>query len=244
MRKLSVLLSAIMVSSTAYAGANAHWSYSGQEGPAHWGDLDPDYSVCASGKNQSPINLTDFVEAELKPIQFSYRAGGNEVVNNGHAVQVNYAPGSKILFNGHEFELKQFHFHSPSENRIDGKSYPMEAHFVHADKDGNLAVVAVLLKEGAANKELAKAWAHMPEQAGHEVQLSSNVSAENILPVSRDYYRYNGSLTTPPCSEGVVWLVMKDAVSISKAQIEKFKHVMHHPDNRPLQAVNARPVLK
>ena len=120
----------------------------------------------------------------------------------------------------------------------------MEAHFVHADKDGNLAVVAVFLKEGAANKELAKAWAHMPEQAGHQVQLSSNVSAENILPVSRDYYRYNGSLTTPPCSEGVVWLVMKDAVSVSKAQIEKFKHVMHHPDNRPLQAVNARTVLK
>ena len=157
---------------------------------------------------------------------------------------MNYAPGSKISVDGHEFELKQYHFHAPSENHINGKSYPMEAHLVHADENGNLAVIAVMFVDGGANEVIAKAWSHMPSKAGATRSLSSDVSAEGILPANRDYYRFNGSLTTPPCSEGVWWLVMKKPVAVSKAQIEKFSQVMGHPNNRPIQPLNARPVLK
>ncbi len=157
---------------------------------------------------------------------------------------MNYAPGSKISVYGHEFELKQYHFHAPSENHINGKSYPMEAHLVHSDKDGNLAVIAVMFVEGKANESLAQAWTHMAEKAGDKHSLSSSVAVEGILPSNRDYYRYSGSLTTPPCSEGVWWIVMKEPVTASKAQIEKFIHAITHPNNRPVQAVNARTVLQ
>jgi carbonic anhydrase len=194
--------------------------------------------------NQSPINLTNYIEADLPAIKFDYKAGGNEVVNNGHTIQVNYASGSTITVDGQEFELKQFHFHTPSENNIDGKSYPLEAHLVHADKDKNLAVIGVMFEKGEENSALAQAWKKMPEKGGEKESLSENVAAEGILPTDRDYYRFNGSLTTPPCSEGVRWLVMKNPITVSEEQIEKFAHVMHHPNNRPIQKVNARPVLK
>jgi carbonic anhydrase len=131
----------------------------------------------------------------------------------------------------------------PSENLIQGKSFPMEGHLVHADKDGHLAVVAVMVGEGEASKALETAWAQMPEQ-GEKRALSSNISPLEILPEDRDYYRFNGSLTTPPCSEGVRWLVMKQPTSASKEQITKFLQVVRHHNNRPVQAVNARPVLE
>jgi carbonic anhydrase len=188
--------------------------------------------------------LTGFIESDLKPIGIHYQVGGNEILNNGHTVQVNYVSGSKISVEGHDFELKQYHFHAPSENHINGKSFPIEAHLVHSDKGGNFAVIAVMFVEGKMNESLAQAWAHIPENAGDKHSLSSSVAAEGILPSTRDCYRYNGSLTTPPCSEGVRWLVMKQPVAVSKAQIEKFTHVMRHPNNRPLQAINARPVLE
>ena len=137
---LSWIIVVLCMTSIVLAGEKAHWGYSGHEGPEHWGKLDPKYSFCSEGKNQSPVNLTGMVESDLPPITINYESGGNEILNNGHAIQVNYNPGSNININGNEFELKQFHFHSPSENSIEGHSYPMEAHFVHADKEGNLAV--------------------------------------------------------------------------------------------------------
>lgn len=244
MKKLLIAAIVLVISSAAYAGQETHWSYSGEEGPEHWGELDHAYSACAEGKNQSPINLTGFIESDLKPIGIHYEAGGKEIINNGHTVQVNFTPGSKISVDGHGFELKQYHFHAPSENHINGKSYPMEAHLVHADVNGNLAVIAVMFVEGKANQSITKAWSHMPGKAGGKRSLSAGVSAEGILPSNRDCYRFNGSLTTPPCSEGVWWLVMKEPVTASKDQIEKFVQVLHHPNNRPIQPVNARPVLK
>ena len=222
---------------------NTHWGYSGHEGPNNWATLSSGYFAC-SGNNQSPINLSDFIEADLPPIQFDYNAGGYEILNNGHTVQVNYEKGSSIKVDGTEFDLLQFHFHAPSENHINGRSYPMEAHLVHADKNGNLAVVAVMFKQGAANVGLAKAWSNMPKKAGDKHKLPQTVNVSSILPKNRDYYRFNGSLTTPPCSEGVRWLVMKNAVTASKQQIEAFSHVLHEPNNRPIQAVNARAILK
>ena len=244
MKKLMIVTIVLMVSSAAYAGQGTHWDYSGAEGPEHWGELNPEYTLCSEGKNQSPINLTSFIESDLKPINIHYQVSGNDILNNGHTVQVNFAPGSKISIDGHEFELKQYHFHAPGENLINGKLYPMEAHLVHSDSNGHLAVIAVMFVEGKANESIAKAWAHMPEKAGDKHRLFPSVSAEGILPVNRDYYRYNGSLTTPPCSEGVRWFVMKNPVTASKSQIKKFAHVMYHPNNRPIQPVNARPVLK
>jgi carbonic anhydrase len=248
MKKRRIVLSLIIVglcmASIVIAGEKVHWGYSGHEGPGHWGELDPKYSACSEGKNQSPVNLTGMIESDLPAIAISYQPGGNEVLNNGHTIQVNYKPGSTISVNGHEFELKQLHFHSPSENTIEGKSYPMEAHFVHADKEGNLAVIALMFKTGEQNAELEKAWAHMPEKSGEKYELPKSVDANMLLPNDRDYYRFNGSLTTPPCSEGVWWLVMKSVSTASKEQIDAFSHTMHHPNNRPVQPANARAILK
>jgi carbonic anhydrase len=240
--RLAFVAGVLLASGSVYA-SGTHWGYSGAEGPEHWAKLSPEFSAC-SGKNQSPIDLSGFVEAYLDPIRFAYQAGGAEILNNGHTVQVNYAPGSTIELNGHTFELKQFHFHTPSENHVNGKSFPMEAHLVHADADGNYAVVAVVFEEGAPNEALESAWARMPEKVGDKNPISDPVSADLLLPQGHQYYRFNGSLTTPPCTEGVWWLVLKDPVSASKEQIERFSQVMGHPNNRPIQPVNARPVLE
>lgn len=240
---LSLSLSLLMVSFASNAESLKHWGYSGDAGPQNWATLSPEYGDC-SGKNQSPINLTGFIEAHLQPIEFAYDSVGADIVNNGHTIQVNYAPGSSINLDGTQFALKQLHFHAPSENLINGKSYPMEVHLVHADKDGNLSVVAVMFTEGEENKELAKFWAHMPQEAGEKQQLSSAVLASGLFPTDRDYYRFNGSLTTPPCSEGVRWLVMKNSITVSKEQIEAFTQAIHYANNRPIQPVNARPVLQ
>jgi len=246
MKKVIVLISAIVLvaSGLAFAGGKAHWTYSGHEGPENWGSLDESYHMCGEGRNQSPIDLQGFVEADLAPITFDYESGATEILNNGHTVQVNYAPGSTITVDGHTFELKQFHFHAPSENLIEGKSFAMEGHLVHADKDGNLAVVAVMLDEGSTNALLATLWESMPEKAETKNALKGDLNAESLLPANRDYFRFNGSLTTPPCTEGVEWLVMKNAVTASDKQVKEFEHVMHHPNNRPVQSANARPVLK
>lgn len=228
----------------AHANGPAHWGYTGEGAPEHWGQLSPDYAICGSGKNQSPIDLDNFVEAELADISFAYSAGGQELINNGHTIQVNFAPGSSVSLDGQNFALKQYHFHSPSENTIQGQSFPLEVHLVHADAAGNLAVIAVMFSEGDENPALSQAWSLMPSQAGDKVALTTPVSAAEILPQDHSYYRFNGSLTTPPCSEGVRWLVMKTPVSVSAEQVKKFAELMQHPNNRPVQPVNARPVLQ
>lgn len=242
MKKTLVTIS-ILAGLSGCATHSSHWGYSGHEGAENWATLSTDNFAC-SGKNQSPINLSGFIEADLAPIIFNYEHGGYEILNNGHTVQINYKKGSSITLDGKTFELLQFHFHAPSENHINGNSYPLEAHLVHADKDGNLAVVAVMFKEGNTNSGLNVAWSMMPEHAGDKHQLSNQLSVNNILPNNREYYRFNGSLTTPPCSEGVRWLVMKNPITASKQQIKAFSSVLHEPNNRPLQAVNARPILK
>ncbi len=245
MKKILSVFVLASLSSVAFASGGAHWGYTGDEAPDNWGALSPDYHICGEGKNQSPIDIKGQIEAELSPIEFKYSGNATEVLNNGHTIQANFPAGSSfITVDNVAFELKQIHFHTPSENHVDGKSFPMEAHMVHADKDGNLAVVGFMLEEGAENPALAKLWAQMPENAGDKVALTGKVSGNDFLPKNRDYYRFNGSLTTPPCSEGVRWLVMKTPVQVSKEQVEAFAHVMHHPNNRPVQQVNARPVLK
>lgn len=243
MKKLIFGASALLASQFAFA-SQTHWEYDGETGPQHWGTLHKDFEICGKGKNQSPINLTGFTQAQLTPLDIKYQSGGYEVINNGHTVQVNYAPGSELVLEGKSYELKQYHFHSPSENQIESKSYPMEMHLVHKAKDGALAVIAVMFEEGKENKALAQAWDKMAKKAGEKNALDKPVAAEGLLPSTREYYQFNGSLTTPPCSEGVHWFVMKNPVSASKAQLETFKQVMHHDNNRPVQAINARSVLQ
>ena len=241
------LISIVSLTASCTCGVDdgkTHWAYSGESGPAHWGELEAKYEMCGKGKNQSPINLTGLVESELTPIAFDYGSKGSEILNNGHTVQVNIEPGSAISVNQHVFELKQFHFHAPSENQIEGKSFPLEGHFVHGDAKGNLAVVAVMYQEGQENAILASLWKQMPTHAGDKISLNKPISAAELLPASRDYYRFNGSLTTPPCSEGVSWLVMKQPVEVSAEQISAFSEVIHHQNNRPIQPTNARAVLK
>ncbi|HDX8346158.1 TPA: carbonic anhydrase [Aeromonas dhakensis] len=240
--KESLLAATLLLCPAAFA-ATPHWEYSGEAGPAKWASLTPEFGQCA-GSNQSPVNLSGLVKAELAPLQFHYLAGGRSVTNNGHTVQVDYAPGSTLELDGMHFTLKQFHFHAPSENLIEGKSYPLEGHLVHANDQGELAVVAVMFEPGSANSALGRAWTSLPAKAGEQHQLKEAVSAEQLLPAKRDYYRFSGSLTTPPCSEGVRWLVMKQPVQVSQAQIDAFKAVMHHPNNRPVQPLHGRLVLQ
>jgi len=221
-----------------------HWGYTGEAGPQHWSKLDQKYAMCGIGRNQSPINLAGFVKADLKPLRLSYKPGAADIVNNGHSVQIAYAPGSSQTVDGRTFELKQFHFHAPSENHINGKSFPLEGHLVHEDKDGNLAVVAVLYREGAANSLLEKLWSAIPGKEGEKAPLPQGLDVARLLPKSRDYYRFNGSLTTPPCSEGVWWLVMKEQPTVSKAQVERLTKALGFANNRPIQPTYARPVLR
>ncbi|MDZ7589351.1 MAG: carbonic anhydrase family protein [Rubrivivax sp.] len=224
-------------------GHGVHWGYSGAVAPDKWTTLKPEFAACA-GRNQSPIDVAGTTEAEMKPVQFGYEAGGAEVLNNGHTIQVNYDAGSGITVDGIRFDLKQFHFHSPSENRINGKSFPLEAHLVHADKDGMLAVVSVMFEEGKANPTIGAAWSKMPKAEGEKNPLPVKAAAAGLLPTDRDYYRYNGSLTTPPCTEGVRWVVMKKPMTVSKEQIQAFQTTLGFANNRPVQPVNARPVLR
>ncbi|HHQ4662867.1 TPA: carbonic anhydrase [Aeromonas veronii] len=241
MRK-SLLACSLLLCPVVFA-ATPHWEYSGEAGPAHWAKLTPEFGQCA-GSNQSPVNLNGLVEAKLAPLVLHYQAGGNTVVNKGHTVQVGYAPGSTLQLDGTTFELKQFHFHAPSENLIEGKSYPLEGHLVHVSDKGEIAVVAVMFEVGKANPALAAVWGELPAKVGETQALKAPLSAEQLLPESRDYYRFSGSLTTPPCSEGVRWLVMKQPVEVSQAQSDAFKAVMHHPNNRPVQPLNGRVVLQ
>jgi len=244
MKKKCLLLTAGFVVAATSALAGAHWGYVGDEGCDHWAELDPAYEMCGKGRNQSPVDLRDFIEAELEPIAFSYTGLVTEVLNNGHTIEGIYTAGSTISLGGKVYELKQFHFHHPSENHIEGKSFPLEAHLVHVAEDGSLAVVAVMFEYGEENGAIRKLWEQMPAEEGRKEAMATQVRAEELLPENRDYYRYQGSLTTPPCTEGVLWLMMKQPMTVSKEEVERFLHVMHHPDNRPVQPLNARAVLK
>jgi len=245
MTRLLQTLIALTLSSSiaAFAAEGAHWSYQGHSGPAHWGELEPEFAMCAQGRNQSPVDLRSTVHAELPALQQSYRLESSEILNNGHTVQVSFAAGSTLSANGRSFELKQVHFHTPSENRVDGKSFAAEAHFVHADADGNLAVVAVLFEEGAESAAIAAIEAAAPSEVGRHEPFHDGAKLAGLLPSKRDYYEFSGSLTTPPCSEGVLWLVLKQPMSLSATQLADLTKAVRGPNNRPVQSLNARLVL-
>ena len=236
----SLLGAAFVVS----AGETSHWSYEGQDGPTHWAELAPDFSACSAGKNQSPVNITGAIDGNLPELSISYQPGGSEVINNGHTIQVNYLPGSFITVDGTDYELRQFHFHSPSENLIESQQYPMEVHFVHTDVNANLAVLAVMFSRGEENPALKTIWQTMSEEVNSAATLMHQVSAGELIPEDRSYFRFNGSLTTPPCSEGVTWIVLQHTDDASDAQLNAFLQTLHHTNNRPVQPLNARVVIR
>ena len=225
-------------------GSPPHWGYEGAEGPMNWGQLSPEYKACSLGVQQSPIDLTAAIPADAGPIDVSYRRVPLKVINNGHTIQVNCDPGSGIMVDGKRFGLLQFHFHHPSEHALDGTRFDMEAHFVHASEDGVLAVLGVFIRQGESHPLLAPIWRAMPEKAGPERTVSSEmISPADLLPADRRYFRYLGSLTTPPCSETVIWSVYRTPVNASGEQIRQFAGLF--PMNaRPLQPLHRRLLLE
>jgi len=250
MKKLSTVLStltalALLTSSALASEGKSAWGYTGHDTPETWGALSPKYHACSDGLNQSPINIThSIVDSHHLPLNLNYKKGSTEVINNGHTIQVNVDAGDTLILDGLTFELKQFHFHSPSENHIEGKAFPLEMHFVHLDKKGDIAVVSVMFEEGKENADLTKIWKVMPKVAGGKSVLKVGDIAANLIPEKQHYYRFNGSLTTPPCTEGVRWVVLEKTLTISKAQIEAFQKVMHHANNRPIQPLDARIIIE
>jgi carbonic anhydrase len=226
----------------AHAGQSllsTHWDYDGAGGPDAWGRLRPEYSTCATGQRQSPIDIRGGIAVDLEPIKFDYRSSGFSVIDNGHTVQVNVEPGNSITITGRRYELVQFHFHRPSEERIDGRQYDMVVHLVHKDVDGRLAVVAVLLDRGSAQAIVQSVWNNLPLEKGDEVHAGTRIDLAQLLPEDRRYYTYMGSLTTPPCSEGVLWMVLKQPVPISAEQLAIFARL--YPMNaRPIQQADGR----
>jgi len=259
-----MIASSVIIYSAATA-ETVHFSYSGDTGPANWSKLSPAFSACQAGKNQSPIDISSAQDLDLPVLELEYPTAAINFVNNGHAVQsnfgagntlandyhedapyrahVNYSEGSSINHLNSEYSLKQFHFHSPSEHTIDGKHMPVEIHFVHADDDGHLAVVAILVDEGAPHPEIAKLWQSLPGEEGESVDLNQQIRASELLPSTLNYFFYQGSLTTPPCSEGVRWMVMQQHITMSAEQIEALKKAIGFNNNRPVQPLNGRLVL-
>ena len=223
----------------APAGHAPHWEYQGVAGPESWGTLQAEFSKCSVGTRQSPIDIRDGVKVQLDAVQFDYKPSSFRVIDNGHTVQVNLAPGNSIEVTGRRYDLLQFHFHRPSEERINGRQFDMVAHLVHKDVDGRLAVVAVLLDRGSAHAVVQSVWNNLPLEKGEEVPARTTLDLNALLPAERSYFTYMGSLTTPPCSEGVLWMVMKNPVPISSEQIGIFARL--YPMNaRPIQQASGR----
>lgn len=247
-RPVSVLGSVMLLVFSQLPAAEhgtSHWTYEGAEGPEHWGTLSEAYRMCSEGSNQSPIDLVADVDASLPELEFEYYSNFVDVINNGHTIQQNIQPGSflKIGKSGEVYQLKQLHFHSPAEHTINGKSFAMEVHFVHMNEQGALAVVGVMIEQGQAQPVLNQLWAFMPEHAGDSIQQPVGIETTDLLPATREYFAYNGSLTTPPCSEGVKWMVLKTPIEASMEQISLFKSRVGEANNRPVQPHNARLIL-
>lgn len=225
------------------------WSYKGETGPHHWGELDATNKSCADGREQSPINLefSQLIadEKNIRNIQIQYEPTPFTIINNGHTVQANAAKDSNhIVIEGNKYQLAQFHFHTPSEHQFNGVNFDMELHFVHKNAKGEIVVLGVMIKEGKENEPLASIWDILPKEKTSEDQLlKGRVDLDAILPQTQTSFHYNGSLTTPPCTEEVKWIIFKQPIEMSKEQIKAFQQIF--PDNhRPVQPLNERTVLE
>jgi len=232
-------------------GHGVHWGYEAGNGPDQWGSMDPAWSLCAEGRGQSPIDLANATEFELpaseihtpskQEVEVLNQAGVIGALDNGHTIQINSKTGETLSVGDKTYALVQFHFHAPSEHTVDGEHFPMEMHFVHQAQDGALAVVGVLIEEGAQNPGIAPLWAQLAEAPGTEttVQMPADFADHVFAGDATGIYYYDGSLTTPPCSEGVQWYVRKTPTRLSPDQIAAFTAIYDH-NNRPVQPLNDR----
>jgi carbonic anhydrase len=226
---------------TTTAVQQTHWTYEGAEGPEYWGELEPGYAACATGTQQSPIDLAAPVSAELQSIALNWNTGSWTVTNNGHTLQVNTPNGGSATIDGQTYQLNQFHFHTPSEHAIDGRHAALEAHFVHQNQQGDLAVIAVMLQPGESNDLFARIMAAAPHEEG-ESPVGGTVNPLDLVSTTDHFVTYQGSLTTPPCSENVEWLVLETPLTIAQADADAFAAIF--PMNaRPLQELNRRYIL-
>ena len=225
-------------------GSEVHWTYEGENGPQNWAKLKPEFNLCGLGKRQSPIAIQNdaTLQGPAEALQFNYTPSRATVVNNGHTVQVEVEGENSITVRNASYRLLQFHFHTPSEEMVNSKRYAMVAHLVHQNAAGQLAVVAVLLEQGEPSTFIDKVWTYMPLDSNDRVRMPEGLlDVTELLPKDQRYYQFMGSLTTPPCTEGVLWMVLKQPVKISAAQYRLFRQ--QFPMNaRPVQAVNGRPV--
>jgi carbonic anhydrase len=236
---------------TSAVARPAHWGYEGEHGPTHWANLDPAYAACGKGTAQSPIDITKAGAGTANPWKLNYRSTALKIahhdhvvgiVDNGHTIQVSVDAGSSITTSRNTYQLKQFHFHTPSEHTIDGKSFPMEVHFVHQSADNNFAVVAALFAEGPANENLAKLISNFPKAKGDSLRLPEvKLDLALQLPANTASYTYMGSFTTPPCTENVEWIIFRDPILASREQLNAFAARLS-PNNRPVQPLNGRSI--
>ena len=226
-----------------------HWGYEPGNGPSSWGKLNRDWVLCAEGNQQSPIDLTDARQEKFDEMQLEYPTANLTIVHqthvldaidNGHTIQINYDRGETFTIGNESYKLRQYHFHSPSEHTVNGRHYPMEMHLVHLSKDKKIAVIGVFIEEGRHNAAFDTIWSNLPKKTGQQVHLENvQVDIDEILPKNKATYRYSGSLTTPPCSEGVRWFVYVEPVQLSGDQIKAFQKIFHG-NNRPIQPLNDR----
>lgn len=215
------------------------WSYEGEGGPATWGRLRPDFALCAVGKRQSPIDIRDGIRVDLEAIKIDYRPTQFRIVDNGHTVQVYVGEGSTIAVMGRTYRLVEFHFHRPSTERVNGRAYDMVVHFTHRDDEGHVAKLAVLLEKGAEHPLIQMLWNNMPLEVNQDVAPAVAIDLNALLPENRAYYTYMGSLTTPPCTEDVLWMVFKQPLQVSAEQIGIFAR-LYRNNARPVQPSNSR----
>ena len=245
-RALALVVGAILsiAAISCYSAEGAQWSYAGATGPAKWGSLEKGFSQCKLGQTQSPIDIPDASarKGDLPSLLFAYKPSPLKIIDNGHTIQVNYTAGSFVSVAGKHYELVQFQFHKPSEEKIDGKGHDMVAHLVHQGAGGKLAVIAVLLDTGRENRLIKTLWDNLPKEKGKEHVVDAvKISALDLLPANKGYYTFAGSLTAPPCSEEVTWFVLKTPVQVSADEIARFAKA--YPMNaRPVQPVNGRDI--
>ncbi|MBB4189433.1 carbonic anhydrase [Sinorhizobium terangae] len=240
LRGLALLAACPLCVKTAYAAEGVHWSYEGQEGPEHWGSLSKENSACSAGSQQSPIDITGAIKADIPDLATDWRSGGT-MLNNGHTIEVKAASGT-LKRGDKTYDLVQYHFHAPSEHLVDGKNFQMEVHFVHKHAEtGALGVVGVFMVPGAANSTFASLAERFPQKAGEEIALNG-VDPTGLLPASLKYWAYEGSLTTPPCSEIVDWMVAMDPIEVDPADIKRFT-ALHSMNARPAVSGNRRYIL-
>lgn len=228
---------------TSERGHPADWSYSGATGPEHWGSLSPDYRAADVGLRQSPIDLSTGSPKAGHPLEFHYRPAQIDLMYDGHTIKETEEPGSCLVVDTHRYELKQFHFHSPSEHTIDGRHFEMEMHLVHRDRRRRIAVVAVLIREGVENEAVAPVWDYLPSTENKHLRYEDVIDAADFLPTERGYWHYDGSFTTPPCTESVAWYVLTSPIELSPSQIARFRKIIDG-NSRPIQPLNGRKVMQ